>query len=140
MEVDSAQLTGAGDQGMMFGYACDETPELMPMPISLAHKLVKRLTDVRKQGVLDYLRPDGKSQVTIEYEDGKPIRVDAVVISAQHGPEVEYETLKNDVMQHVIKPIIPESYWMKIQNITLILLEGSLLEDPKAIQDLQAGK
>lgn len=109
VEVDSAQLTGAGDQGMMFGYACDETPELMPMPISLAHKLVKRLTDVRKQGVLDYLRPDGKSQVTIEYEDGKPIRVDAVVISAQHGPEVEYETLKNDVMQHVIKPIIPES-------------------------------
>ena len=108
VEDDSAQLTGAGDQGMMFGYACDETPELMPMPISLAHKLVKRLTNVRKQGIVDYLRPDGKSQVTIEYEDGRPIRVDAVVVSAQHGPEVEYETLKSDIMQHVIKPVIPE--------------------------------
>ncbi len=91
----------------MFGYACRETPELMPLPISLAHKLAKRLTDVRKNGTLDYLRPDGKSQVTVEYEGNRPVRVDAVVISTQHAPEVEMEALRKDILEHVIRPVVP---------------------------------
>ena len=98
---------GAGDQGMMFGYACDETPELMPLPISLAHKLAKKLTEVRKSGVLTYLRPDGKTQVTVCYEDGRPVSVDTIVISTQHSPDVDIETIARDLQKHVIEPVVP---------------------------------
>ena len=104
---DNENSTGAGDQGMMFGYACDETPEFMPMPISLAHKMAKKLTQVRKDGILDYLRPDGKTQVTVEYDDDKPVRVDAVVVSSQHSPDVDIQKLREDIKREVILTTVP---------------------------------
>ena len=110
-EMDDAAIEaiGAGDQGMMFGFACDETPELMPMPISLAHRLSRRLTEVRKNGTLSYLRPDGKTQVTVEYDGETPVRIDAIVVSTQHAESVTQEQIHDDIMEHVIRPIIPEN-------------------------------
>lgn len=116
-KIDEVDKIGAGDQGMMFGYAVDETPELMPMPIALAHKLAKRLADVRKNRVLPFLRPDGKTQVTVQYEDSKPVRVDKIVVSSQHKSSVELLTLKDGIIEEVIKKIVPESLMDKNTQI-----------------------
>ncbi len=106
-DMDAIEAIGAGDQGMMFGYATNETPEFMPLPIALAHKMARRLSEVRKNGELSYLRPDGKTQVTVEYEDGKPVRVDTIVVSTQHSPDVSRETIEKDLIAKVITPIVP---------------------------------
>ncbi|MBR2461376.1 MAG: methionine adenosyltransferase [Clostridia bacterium] len=116
-EMDDGLDTGAGDQGMMFGYACNDTPELMPLPISLAHRLAKRLTEVRKDGTLSYLRPDGKTQVTVAYRDGRAVGVDTVVVSSQHSASVEPEQIKADIQKYVIDPIIPHELRMKDMKI-----------------------
>ncbi len=119
---------GAGDQGMMFGFAIRETPELMPLPIVLAHRLVRKLADVRKSGLLPYLRPDGKSQVTVAYEDGKPVEVTTVVVSTQHAPEVTHEQIEKDVIQHVVLPVIPEEYINKNEISYLINPTGRFVQ------------
>lgn len=109
---DEDSQMGAGDQGIMFGYASDETPELMPMPITLAHRLARRLAEVRKEGILDYLRPDGKTQISVAYDqENRPLAVENVIVSAQHHPDLEQETIHQDILKHVIKPIIPEELW-----------------------------
>ncbi|MEG1778931.1 MAG: methionine adenosyltransferase [Oscillospiraceae bacterium] len=109
-ELQDGFATGAGDQGMTFGYACDDTPELMPMPISLAHQLAKQLTKVRKDNTLEYLRPDGKTQVTVEYKDDRPVRVDTIVVSNQHAPEISLEQIRTDIKKYVIEPIVPAKF------------------------------
>jgi S-adenosylmethionine synthetase len=115
--AQGVDIGGAGDQGLMFGYACNETPELMPMPIMLAHKLAMKLTEVRKKDILSYLRPDGKTQVTIEYQDGMPKRVDTIVVSSQHSPDITLKEMKEDIIEKVIRPVIPSEF-LDEENVT----------------------
>ncbi|MEW9081676.1 methionine adenosyltransferase [Caldanaerobacter subterraneus] len=134
------EAIGAGDQGIMIGFACDETEELMPMPIMLAHKLARRLAEVRKNGTLSYLRPDGKTQVTIEYEEDRPLRVDSVVVSAQHAPEIDHDTIEKDIIEHVVNVIIPENMMDKNTKIFVNPTGRFVLGGPQADSGLTGRK
>lgn len=134
------EAIGAGDQGLMIGFACDETEELMPMPIMLAHKLARRLAEVRKNGTLSYLRPDGKTQVTVEYEEDRPVRVDSVVVSAQHAPEVDHDTIEKDIIEHVVNVIIPENMMDKNTKIFVNPTGRFVLGGPQADSGLTGRK
>ena len=140
MGVDTG---GAGDQGLMFGYACRETPELMPLPIMLAHRICERLAALRKNGKLPYLRPDGKSQVTVEYENDKPVRIDTVVVSTQHHPDVKLKTIREDVIEHIIKPILPKRLvdWKSLETKIYVNPTGRFVNGgPKADTGLTGRK
>ncbi|AAM23768.1 methionine adenosyltransferase [Caldanaerobacter subterraneus] len=141
-ELTDAEIEaiGAGDQGLMIGFACDETEELMPMPIMLAHKLARRLAEVRKNGTLSYLRPDGKTQVTVEYEEDRPVRVDSVVVSAQHAPEVDHDTIEKDIIEHVVNVIIPENMMDKNTKIFVNPTGRFVLGGPQADSGLTGRK
>ncbi|MDI3518775.1 MAG: S-adenosylmethionine synthetase [Caldanaerobacter sp.] len=141
-ELTDAEIEaiGAGDQGIMIGFACDETEELMPMPIMLAHKLARRLAEVRKNGTLSYLRPDGKTQVTIEYEEDRPVRVDSVVVSAQHAPEIDHDTIEKDIIEHVVNVIIPENMMDKNTKIFVNPTGRFVLGGPQADSGLTGRK
>jgi S-adenosylmethionine synthetase len=133
-------VQGAGDQGMMFGFACNDTPELMPMPIMLAHKLAMKLADVRKAKALDYLRPDGKTQVTIEYDNDKPVRVDTIIVSTQHSEKVEQPQIKKDVIEQIIKPVIPEGFYDKNTKVLVNPTGRFVLGGPHADTGLTGRK
>lgn len=140
MADSQIETIGAGDQGMMFGYASNETPEFMPLPIILASKMAKRLADVRKEKIIGYLRPDGKTQVTVQYEDGKPTRIDTVVVSAQHNPEIEHKTIEQDIFEQVIKVIVPPEMLDKHTKIFINPTGRFVIGGPQADSGLTGRK